>query len=506
MSDWNTLLQAALVGTDRPWALSAAATPVDPVMQLLRDAHAAAKPDDPGQLLRLAGALAACRQAGWVAPQAVTAPQAIAAVETRTLANPPWINLLSQSLTQGPLRLQLQVLHEMNHANLYVSPKLLPELLHWGRQSVEARLNMLPVLGERGRWLAAHNPDWSYACGVQEQADTQHHWAHGSLAQRCAVLQDERAHAPDKARERLAADWRSLPAKERTALIQTLRVGLCPEDEAFLSTQLKDRAQDVRHEAAQLLSSLPDSAYSQRMSARMRPLVGLSIKAPTKIDADWKDDQLEVERPTYGSWGERAWWLYQLTRHTPLTWWTTHTGLDPAAIIAMAKNSDWSKALLGGWIHVVLMQPDVVWCEALLRETIDKNGRLNASLLGLLTPAQREKFHLDRMKHADGLADLSDVMASCLAGCAAHEQLGQDLSNRLVVLLRKKFKQRVRPKYGHYTLYGQLPDLACALHPQAFQALLDLPHHADETASESECIASLAQILHHRHTLFTLTV
>ena len=186
MNYWDVLLQATLVGSNRPWQLPPALAD-DPVGDMLHAACALAAPDAPGQLLRLAGALAVCRRAGWQAPLATTVVPQAAGAESRAVADGRWSQLLAQALAQGPLRLQMQVLHALDRLGLCLPPALLPQVLQLGRRSVEARADILPVIGVHGRWLAGHNPDWAYAKGVQEQQDVQVQWELGSLEQRCAV-------------------------------------------------------------------------------------------------------------------------------------------------------------------------------------------------------------------------------------------------------------------------------------------------------------------------------
>lgn len=525
MNDWNALLQAALVGSERAWSLPAQAQEDerDPVALMIRDAHAQTARDAPGLLLRLAGAKAVCQRAGWVAPVAPLAPVAPAALESRTLANAAWSQLLSLAVTLGLQRLQHQVLFAMDTACLCAPPALLPALLHAGRQSVALRAHLVPVSGERGRWLAQQNPEWAYACGAQEQADPQTHWVHGNLEQRCAVLRAERASAPAAARERLEADWDSLAAKDRVALIAILQVGLSADDEAFLTLQLKDRATDVRRTAADLLAVLPNSAYSQRMLARMQVLVqseqaepGVvgrllgrvlsaseprwTVQAPHAAEADWKTDQLESERPKYESLGDRAWWLFQLTSRTPLSWWTQTTGLDPSGVLALAKASDWNDALLRGWHHAMLWQPDAAWAQALLDNLPAARWDGRSSLLALLAPQQREQYHLAQLAAS---TNLHDVAVSCLDGCAPHAHLGQAVSERLAQLLRQHIDQGAL--VNDYSLRNQLSDLACALHPQALHKLANLPRSAEETTSLSEALTLLEQVLRSRQQLIQLT-
>lgn len=519
MNAWDTLLQAALVGTDKPWRLLPDDAADEPVNTLLLQAFALAAPDAPGQLLRLAGALSVCRRAGWVAPVAAAPVPAPAAAETRPLAGPDWANLLSAVLVRGPLRLQMQVLQALNVARLGVPPLLLPDVLHLGRSSVVARAGVLPALGERGRWLAAQNPPWSYACGAEEHADSDTHWQHGSLDQRRAVLLAERAADPAKARERLAADWADLPGKDRAVLIQTLATGLQAQDEDFLTTQLaKDRAQDVRRSAADLLAALPGSAYSQRMAARLWPLVGgtadgtaaVTVEAPAQAEADWKADLIEAERPKFEALGERAWWLYQLTCRSCLRGWTTHTGLDPAALVQRALASDWADALLRGWTHAVQHQSDPAWAAALLLPEAAARGGASAAVLALLPLAQREQYQLNQLIQLaqqsplePSAQHLPGVIAACLLACPPQAHWGLALSRQVVQALKPHLSSAALRH--DYALRQQLPDVACALHPDALVLWGDMARDGDESSALADDLHLVAHVLHSRQVLAGLS-
>src|SRR3989442_11450638 len=87
-------------------------------------------------------------------------------------------------------------------------------LFRSGRQSVELRQWLAPVLGERGRWLGALNPQWGYASGVEETADPELVWQEGSVEQRLALLRSERATDAAKARTRLEGSLKELGAKD----------------------------------------------------------------------------------------------------------------------------------------------------------------------------------------------------------------------------------------------------------------------------------------------------
>lgn len=454
---WNTLLQAALVGTERPWKLEPPANSgqfghseqLDAVAPLLYTVYSQ-NPSASGGLLRLAGAASWCQRTGWMIPLASPSASTITAApeESRAIASAGWMALLGDVLKNAPQRLQQQVLFAMNQHGLRIPTADLVVFLEYARQNAALRSSMQPLWGERGRWLAAYNPPWRFACGAEETADLETQWTHGSLEQRCAVLQAERAVNPDAGRARLQTDWKNLPAKDRATLIAVLLEGLSEADEAFLTDQLKDRAQDVRSKAADLLSALPTSAYSQRMIARLLPLVSrttteaetvgtvkIDIQPPEQTDAQWKADQLEVERPKYEYMGERAWWLLQLTRRTPLSWWTQHTGFNPEQLIEHVRHSHWDESLFRGWRDAFKNQPLPEWRLALLRTR-------------------------------------SDFVDACLEGCPAHTHLDVALSEQLVQTLRTGLRTQTRYPWN---------DAVCILHPHVLPSLVHEPLTHPET-------------------------
>ena len=53
-----------------------------------------------------------------------------------------------------------------------------PELLALGKSNNHLRKDILPVLGKRGIWLAAQNPEWTYVSGENVGMKI---WKNGSL-------------------------------------------------------------------------------------------------------------------------------------------------------------------------------------------------------------------------------------------------------------------------------------------------------------------------------------
>ena len=490
-STWQTLLPAAMVGTDK-MAVSSP-TLSGPVGALLAQIQAqAASPAL--ALLQTAGVLAVCeRAARQGTAHAVSAtPASNVALNTAAPETAPALtskNLhisLRWALTEGALRLQVELLQRLNAAGLRLPYSLLTLALEAGQRSVALRPALLAVLGERGRWLARQNSAWRFAeGGTAADAPLETRWSDGSLAQRVELLRSERQRDPASARERLKAALPDLPAKERAELAAVLIENLSMDDEALLTGLCKDRGGDVRQTARALLVQLPDSATTQRAIARLLPCLEKpkwAIDAPPAASDDWKTDGIETQIPKYERLGERAWWLYQLARQVPLAWWESHTGMAPAALLQWALKSDWTEALARAWLDVLRTAPDIAWCQAFLDHWPGKAVRDNpAAVLALLPPAEREPYWMQALQgkestHASFIQVTGQIVQACPPG--AHVSLS--LSELLVSTLQDCRRDTAGIQRHSYEFNSQLPELCCVLHPDALPAWQALPRLDNE--------------------------
>ena len=508
---WAALLPAATVGTDRqpgPWPL-----PDNDIGALAR-AAAAAAPNPATGLLRAAAVLATCTLAGAQGPVWAEALSPAAPADTR----PPLpagraLDAVAWALRDGPARLQHDALQRVGQAGLRLPPTLLPLALEQGRRSVALRAALLDALGERGLWLAAQRPNWAYAAGSTATDDTDATWTDGTLEQRRAWFTQARLRNAAAAREHLQAALPELPARERADLVAALATGLGADDEPLLDSLRTDRSREVRQAALALLLRLPDAAHPQRAAARIAPLLtqerGLLRKrwvldAPTAPAADAKADQLDTPRPEKESLGERAWWLYQLVRQAPLGWWRTHTGMSPAELLAWAAGTDWTEALVRGWADVLFAAPDDDWCDALLDHWPPTLRESPARVLGLLTPARRDR-HLLRQARDPALT--ASALVQSLAACPSGQPLSAELSAELSAVLAHTLRTQVGNGQLNtdYGLRGLLADFACAAHADALDTLAALPRRADETPSCAEALHTVTHIVAARQALNTLT-
>jgi hypothetical protein len=353
------LLKTALVGTSRAGALP----PPDrahPAEALLADLAAR---DPESDLLLRAGVHAVFTAAGRRADGAVP-PLPAAPRETARRPGERLAGLLRGGLTLDAAGLFAGLLDELAARNLHLPPELLPEVLALADTTLRQKL--LPVLGERGRWLAALNPQWAWgrqADAAQSEPPTPDHLQRllqeADLPERCRALGTWRRLDPAAAREAVAGSFAADSAEVRGRLLAELATGLSPADEPFLETCLDDRSAVVRRVAAQLLARLPDSALAGRMRDRGQAMLTsqkrglvfqsltLACAPPEAIDKSWERDGIP-RKPTAGG-GQRAGWVEAVFELIRPSHWVTHFDATPQALIGGLRDDPFGPSLVAGW-------------------------------------------------------------------------------------------------------------------------------------------------------------
>lgn len=505
MNPLHELATQTLLGTERrPPVL----TPLAGAVGELLDA---ANPPDTaleGAVLRRAGILAACADAGYVPAITAEASPPICAAESQPpLSDPQWQTALIEIFQDGPDLLQQEALRQLAAYGAVLPLKVLPVALTLAGKTPALQPALLPVLGQRGRWLARLNPDWAYALAGAKLEPDPALWEHGTLEVRKVFLQQLRQRDPAAARALLEAALTELDARERLTLLEPLSIGLDASDEDFLEKRLTDRSKDVRALAARLLTRLPDSRYVARMTARLSPCLNQErkllrqrwvIEPPSAFGDGWKADAIEESRAKSETLGERAWWLYQIARALPLDWWSARLALSPADLIVWAKKSDWSEALLRAWHEALLRERHPAWAVAFLEETKLPGLTLDPfELIDVLPPAERESQWLRSLKksarHA-GLSELLNRIAQIGAPCSA------DFAREML----RHIRATVASDAGKwdYPLRHTLPEFICLVPvPVLEKALQNWPvepeaQYFSETLARLFAIAERRKILH----------
>ncbi len=446
---WKDLVGAALVGTERspfePPALTGplgnnlpAAREQPPEMALLSAAAALAlylrAGRKPARLPSLEGAPASATD---LPPCSAAAGQQLALMLTGQYAEalPEWLDRLAR-------------------AGQRVASEHLPALLELARARAELRPAVAAVLGRRGEWLAAQNPDWApLVDALPETPETTAlaaAWETADRAARLRLLRHLRARPGLRHLSLilLAATWREESAEDRAAFVQALADGLSVDDEDFLEGVLDDIAKSVRLAAADLLARLPGSQLAARMMERLRPLVQFErgwfkmrrfrLELPARCDAAMQRDGIEPK--PRGSRGERAWWMLQMVAAAPLAFWTSTLEAPAAECVALASATEWRGLLVEGWSQAVARQsatgtPEAAeWAEALLEAVLAEPEPVSVGVLLLgLSPERREEFVSQYLVSYPNLGDDSPAQR-LLAD--TWDQWGPALSRVVVAALR----------------------------------------------------------------------
>jgi hypothetical protein len=362
---WHDILANALIGTQRqPFVLP----PADgELTNLLAQVN---REDSEAALLDAAAAVSLHRRAGYVPPppdSAVEIPPA--PPDELPRCSDRAADCLATMLDGQHAEVFPEWAIAVATARQRVPETYLPSLLDLGKQKSYLQAQILPILGRRGRWLAAQNPDWTYASDLAATGqDIEQLWQTGTSGQRQTLLQRLRAEQPKRGRALVASTWKEDKAGDRAAFVAALQTNLTAEDEPFLESALGDRSKQVNRAAAELLARLPDSRLCRR--AKNRALVLLEFKRNyiqvttlSQCDEAMQRDGI-VPKPPAGM-GEKAWWLLQLLSQVPPQFWQSIA--SPIEWVEAAVKSDWKQALLEGWAIATVRHRAMDWAEALVQ-------------------------------------------------------------------------------------------------------------------------------------------
>jgi hypothetical protein len=325
-------------------------------------------PDDPAAALLVSAAVLGIADLGGWMPLRLEHQLMACPLETRP-ALPGHAVALLKRILNGEFEAALpEFLRLAALSGCVAPPETLPALLGLGKNELKALV--LPILGERGRWLAGFNPSWSYALAPLHESD----WQTGGLTARLALLERLRLSAPEKARELLMSTWQQDPPEARALFVNTFTVGLSMQDEPFLDGCLDDKRKEVRDAALSLLVCLPESRLVTRALTRLEAFIHLKSKflagdvlevsLPENLDASAKRDGIGSAALRKGL-GEKANVLAHTLALVPPSIWSSTWKRLPEKLLQAALASEWQEALLSGWLLATVRSADPDWAVAL---------------------------------------------------------------------------------------------------------------------------------------------
>lgn len=357
------LTKIALAGTSKAGAALAGVTahPAD----VLLSGYKAAEVEE--ELLLRAGLQAVFQQAGQVGAHGVAAVEP-APPDSTPCGSARLTGLLQNAFATDSKELLIEFICQMAGSGLSLPYELLPQALN--TTDAKVREHLLPVLGERGRWLSTFHANWSWVeSGVavlsgRDRDALEREWEWGTIPQRCHVLATLRRADADEARRWLEPILSTEKPDHRARLLATFEHGLTTADEAFLESCLDDRSGQVKEVAVGLLARLPESALAGRMReradamlnvetrGRIRKQLKLVCEPPEKIDKAWQRDGVAA-KPPRGK-GKRAYWAETVLSTVPPAYWSSKFQTPAAALVDAAEDDPFEVDVLAGWTRAVI--------------------------------------------------------------------------------------------------------------------------------------------------------
>jgi Family of unknown function (DUF5691) len=339
---WTQVVRRAVLGTTRERTpLRYEADALGATLDAIDDAG---HPED--RLLDVAATLSLYRRAGRM-PDPPRSSPTCAPPESRRYVSPRAVALLRELLDDRRNRALLdEWLALVERAGHIAPPSVVVGLLELGRRDLRTRSAVLAVVGERGRWVAQFEPRYRYAARRSDDPES------GSDAD------------------------------------------LSGADESRLEAALDDRSGEVRRNAARLLAALTDSALSQRMRARLDPLLGYEAGAfvvtlPPECDDAMQRDGI-VSEPPQGR-GRRTWWLEQMVAAVDPRHWCQRFGTSPETLLTHVRAHDHREALVEAWTRASRRHAAADWAWALI-SAFDDGWRDTSLWRTLPRPRRRDEL------------------------------------------------------------------------------------------------------------------
>jgi hypothetical protein len=356
------LANAALLGTQRGGFPSLSKSPVAAVVEKLGDIQAESK------LLSLAGTLSLYEQAG-AAPLKLKRVVNDLPSHDVPRCSREMTKYLTKMLNGQHGELLPEFLQTLADAGYRVPEETLSLLLDRARNVYHLRAPLMLALGETGRWLARQNPAWYYAALLSfESANAD--WQSNVMLARQGILKQARTNDAPLGLQLIESTWKNESPTDRTWIIKALHINLSLADEPFLETALDDRSFTVRKIAAELLSALPTSRLSKRMTSVAETMFELRdnelfVNFPNITPQLIRDG---VGRPMWND-AEKvlASQLTDIVSLLPLSFWENQFATTSTEILHAAQASIWAKSLISGLTNAIERQNNSAWALELLK-------------------------------------------------------------------------------------------------------------------------------------------
>lgn len=375
MEFWNSIIQTAMLGTDKKQVA------VSDVPEELSDAvesingHEAIDTEE--KFLQTTALAFNYRQSGSMPVKQTAGDLPVAEAEDKSYCNPQALQVLTDILyegSQGLLRLWLQACVQKQQV---VTPLLVPVLLDKSVEFKNLKALVQECVGNRGVWLSQFNKEWTFVKLINDEAL----WQTGKPEQRRNILLQLRNTHPAKALELLQQTWTEENANSKTELLKVLSTGLSEDDAPWLESLLEEKSQKVKEEALRLLKQTPQSSLVQLFANTLQKtvsikkekvLLGLSSKnilhfeLPKDIDENIYRYGIE-KLSSVKNFTDDAFIVYQLIQSVPPSFLEKQLSLAPKEILQLFQKDESKEKFIPALAASIARFNDKEWAISLMQ-------------------------------------------------------------------------------------------------------------------------------------------
>ncbi|KJV05767.1 DUF5691 domain-containing protein [Methylocucumis oryzae] len=436
MKIWQDLLKHAIVGSQHGTPLP----PLTPAVLQQRQQHwQALSPER--QVLNALALVSAYRAVGQTATSRVNELPPICPAESRAYISASLKARLQRYLQEQNHGLVQEALTLLVDKPDILTPDILAEFLAWCANNRADAAQVRAVIGQRGFWLCAQNPDWEHLLGLAADDYTAWQAAHGPA--RLSLF--EQALQADFAQTlvQLPTVWPGENAKDRLALLEVLADHLNAEALSFLQSLHTDRSQAVREKATQCLAKLHDPDITallldtlKAMLSVHKPLLGkaqLHVRLPDELSETWKNhgiqEKLEYMPGINEKIGIKSGWLYQWLRLCDPLVLAKQLDVELKQLRDVAVQSEFANVLLNGLDAGAMLHGCAAWLPLRLASLKPKqHGEWLQKFSRVLPLADMESFMINHLK----LLTPAESLAFLLGIAAHYGQLSKALALALI--------------------------------------------------------------------------
>ncbi len=399
MSNWNDLVNAAMIGTAKKTVPADAFFPE--VNDLLRHDNSA---DNETLFLRGLALSSVYRRSGVVPDDYGTAAYFSCPPDNTPECSDRASVLLQTLLNDRASTLVHFWLEQCVAKKLRVPYRVLPDLFDIAVAHPELRKAMLAAGGPTAGWLAGFYSVWDFA-----SAGTDYNtWNHGKPAERLTFITALREDInPDEARELIKATWDQENENTKKALLKVMHSNLGEKDLPWLESLLKTEKVAVRRIVYEYLRRFATSSIVQQYvqiaravfvitkgSSLLNKKVVIDIYPPKITDSEIFESGIPKQSKDADASNEQA-MFEELIKNIPPSIWAREANLQQETLLETLGSHRKHKRLINCMMQAAVQFRDTEWLTAFGRYS--DNQYVNP-LAEMLPDAERMSYC---MKHFD---------------------------------------------------------------------------------------------------------